>query len=191
MNENNSQLKILLFDRVMPLAYIEMIVGGLAAVCPTLYMILNIKQFTTDKGGLTDTGIVMLVAATVLFFVGLAFFAGGSYLRSLCMHGFLAARDGRVYTFSLNSKRVSEDKIPQIGTVGKAINSAIYMNNTAKYNEQMDALKESSELYDTVNQALDENYSFLYAIRDIEAKGYTSFEKKALRKEYSRLNSGN
>jgi hypothetical protein len=189
MNDNNSKLRILLFDRVMPIAYVEMIAGALVAVCPTLFMILNIKLFTTERGGLTDPGIGMLIAATVLFFVGFAFFAGGNYMRSLCQHGFLAERDGRVYTFSLNSKRVTDGSIPRIGTVGKIVNSAIHMSNTAKYNERIDALKESSEFYDTVNQALDDNYSFLFAIRDINAKGYTSFEKKALLKEYNRLNN--
>ena len=182
-----SNLKVLLFDRVMPIAYIEMIAGAAMAVLPTLYMILNISLFTTSKGALSDLGIVMIIVATVLFFVGLAFFAGGSYISSLCKHGFLAARDGKVYTFSLNSNRTAENKIPGIGTVGKAVNSAIYVSNKAKYNEQMDALKESSELYETVNKALDEHYSFLYAIRDINAKGYTSFEKKALLREYARL----
>ena len=185
----NNKLKILLFDRVMPIAYIEMVFGAALTVLPTLYMILNIKLFTTSRGSLTDGGIVMLIAATVSFFVGLAFFAGGSYMRSLCIHGFLAVRDGHVYTFSLNSKRVNEDTIPRIGTIGKAVNSAIYMSNRAKYNEQIDALKESTQLYETVNQALDESYSFLFAIRDINAKGYTSFEKKALQKEYTRLDS--
>ena len=84
---------------------------------------------------------------------------------------------------------MNEDTIPRIGTIGKAVNSAIYMSNRAKYNEQIDALKESTQLYETVNQALDENYSFLFAIRDINAKGYTSFEKQALQKEYTRLDS--
>lgn len=186
-NFMKSNLKVLLFDRVMPIAYIEMIAGAAMAVLPTLYMILNISLFTTSKGALSDLGIVMIIVATVLFFVGLAFFAGGSYMSSLCKHGFLAARDGKVYTFSLNSNRTAENKILGVGTVGKAINSAIYVSNVAKYNEQMDALKESSELYETVNKALDEHYSFLYAIRDINAKGYTSFEKKALLREYARL----
>ncbi len=68
-----SNLKVLLFDRVMPIAYIEMIAGAAMAVLPTLYMILNISLFTTSKGALSDLGIVMIIVATVLFFVGLAF----------------------------------------------------------------------------------------------------------------------
>lgn len=185
--DNKDNLRIYLFDRVVPIAYIEMVIGLIVAIVPTVYMIINISSFTNERGSLTDAGIAMLIAAVVLFWGGIVVLATGNYKRAVCEHGFLAERDGHVYAFSLNTKRLKDGNIPAIGKVGKVINSINAMDNNAYYTKKMDDLRNSTELYDEVNQALDDNYSYLYFFRDIKSSKYTCIERKAFDVEYKRL----
>lgn len=184
---DHDSLKIYLFDRVVPIAYIEMILGGIIAVFPTVFMILNIKMFTKSTGALTDGGIAMLIAVTVLFWGGLLVFSTGNYKRGVCEHGFLAERNGHIYAFSMNLNRLKDGNIPAFGKIGKVINGFNSMDNNAFYTKKMDELKKSPELYDEVNEALDNNYSYLYSFRDIHSKKFTAIERKAFISEYNRL----
>lgn len=184
---NNEDLKIYICDRVMPIAYIEMTIGLIAAVVPTAILLIFKSLFFTKKGGLTDGGIVMLVAATILFWVGIAVIAAGNYKRGVCEHGFFAERDGHVYVFSINPARISEGNTIGFGTVGKLYNSFNQINNSAYYTDKIDSLRQSKELLDEVNKILDDNYSSLYSFRDLQTAKYTRIERFAFTNEYKRL----
>ena len=187
MEKEKDSLKIYLFDRVMPIAYVEMVAGLIIAAAPTIILLTNIPMFQDSKGGLNDAGIIMMIAATVLFFVGILITGTGNYKRNLCKHGFLAERDGHVYAFSLNTQRLKDGKTLGVTKVGKLANSINAMDNKAYYTQKMDLLKKSSTFYDEVNKILDDNYSHLYAFKDIKSEKFTSVERKVLSSEYNRL----
>lgn len=63
------------------------------------------------------------------------------------------------------------------------------MIDKSNYNRKIDSLIQLPELYDEVNKALDENYSFLFAIRDLESSKYTKSERKAFYNELKHLKS--
>ena len=186
MENNNDSLKIYLFDRVMPIAYVEIVLGLIMVIAPTAIMFINKKVFMVERG-LTDPGIAMLIVAIVLFWVGVLVIAAGSYKKGVCEHGFLAERDGHVYAFSLNAQRIKDGNIIPIGKISKIINGINAMGNRAYYTKKLDELKNSPELYEEVNKILDDSYSFLYFFRDINSNKFTSVERKSFKKEYKRL----
>lgn len=186
--KRNDSLKIYVSDRVMPIAYIEMVIGLMFAVIPTACFLFFKEYLFTEKDGLTFTGVELLVVATVLLFVGFAVIGSGNYKRGVCLHGFFAERDGHVYAFSINPDRISEGNLHGAGTISKLINGFNQMNNKAYYTERMDNLRKSTDdLYNEVNSILDNHYSSLYSYRDIDSSKFTVIERKALRDEYERL----
>ena len=130
----------------------------------------------------------MLFVVGFLGLFGLIVMFAGFGKINQTKHGFLAERDGNVYFFSLNSDRIKETRItPGVGNVSKIVNGISYIAAVSGYHEQMDAEKESAQIYSDVNKWLDDNYSYLYSIRDLNSNKYTKVEKAIYLNEYKRL----
>ena len=185
----DKNLKLYFFDRVPPASYVEILVGILITAVPmTIFMLNKDALYTGSHGSLSDFGILILIVASFLSLFGLIIMFAGFGKISQTKHGFLAERDGHIYFFSLSSDRLKETRITSgIGNISKIINAVSYISAVSGYNKQMDKEKESAQIYSDVNKWLDDNYSYLYSIRDLNSNEYTKVERAIYLNEYKRL----
>lgn len=185
----DKNLKLYFFDRVPPASYVEILVGILITAVPMTIFMLNKDALSTGShGSLSDFGILILIVASFLSLFGLIIMFAGFGKISQTKHGFLAERDGHIYFFSLSSDRLKETRITSgVGNISKIINAVSYISAVSGYNKQMDKEKESAQIYSDVNKWLDDNYSYLYSIRDLNSNEYTKVERAIYLNEYKRL----
>ncbi len=185
----DKNLKLYFFDRVPPASYVEILVGILITAVPmTIFMLNKDALYTGSHGSLSDFGILILIVASFLSLFGLIIMFAGFGKISQTKHGFLAERDGHIYFFSLSSDRLKETRITSgFGNISKIINAVSYISAVSGYNKQMDKEKESAQIYSDVNKWLDDNYSYLYSIRDLNSNEYTKVERAIYLNEYKRL----
>ena len=185
----DKNLKLYFFDRVPPASYVEILVGILITAVPMTIFMLNIAALRTGShGSLSDFGILILIVASFLSLFGLIIMFAGFGKISQTKHGFLAERDGHIYFFSLSSDRIKETRVTSgVGNISKIINAVSYISAVSRYNKQMDKEKESAQIYSDVNKWLDDNYSYLYSIRDLNSNEGTKVERAIYLNEYKRL----
>lgn len=185
----DKNLKLYFFDRIPPASYVEILVGILITAVPMTIFMLNIAALRTGShGSLSDFGILILIVASFLSLFGLIIMFAGFGKISQTKHGFLAERDGHIYFFSLSSDRIKETRVTSgVGNISKIINAVSYISAVSRYNKQMDKEKESAQIYSDVNKWLDDNYSYLYSIRDLNSNEGTKVERAIYLNEYKRL----
>ena len=185
----DKNLKLYFFDRIPPASYVEILVGILITAVPMTIFMLNIDALRTGShGSLSDFGILILIVASFLSLFGLIIMFAGFGKISQTKHGFLAERDGHIYFFSLSSDRIKETRVTSgVGNISKIINAVSYISAVSRYNKQMDKEKESAQIYSDVNKWLDDNYSYLYSIRDLNSNEGTKVERAIYLNEYKRL----